>query len=562
MRKFLALLRAGLKSNFGLSVLRYRLLRQKRDLWMVPLIGLAVISLAPVLYYYFGLLKSAHSFLAPIGQQAALLTFGLLAGQLLVLIFGLIYVISAFYFSKDLDILIPLPVRPFQVMLSKFAVIMANEYLTVSLIVLPVLISFGVLGDKGPVYWLEAAAVYLLLPVIPLAVVSLLVLVLMRLVNLGRRKDALIIVGSLLLIILTMALQFWVGRSSGLGSNSQALVSFFSSPDSLLQKIGSSFPPSVWAAKALARGPTAAGLGQLALFAGVSVLLLAGMAAGAEALFYRGLVGLTETSGRSRGRGLTEAEISRRISSGRRPVRALFLREWRLMNRTPIFLLNGTLTVILIPLMMLVMAKAGSTDSDLTSLFRLLSSKNALISILVSAGFMTICGSLNGTAASALSREGSQFWISKVIPVCPRDQVAAKFLHSYLVACLGVAAASVVLLGQLGLRPANVAPALVLSLAATFILTAAGLAIDVARPLLDWINPQKAIKQNLNVLIAFLVDLGFLALLWFACRRLSRLGLAAGALLALLGLLLAGLAASSWFLLGKFADRRYPAIEV
>ena len=54
MRKFLALLRAGLKSNFGLSVLRYRLLRQKRDLWMVPLIRVAVISLAPVLYYYFG----------------------------------------------------------------------------------------------------------------------------------------------------------------------------------------------------------------------------------------------------------------------------------------------------------------------------------------------------------------------------------------------------------------------------------------------------------------------------------------------------------------------------
>jgi hypothetical protein len=57
MRRFLALLRAGLKSNFGLSVLRHRLLRQKKDLWMVPLIGLAVVSLAPVMYYYVGFLK-------------------------------------------------------------------------------------------------------------------------------------------------------------------------------------------------------------------------------------------------------------------------------------------------------------------------------------------------------------------------------------------------------------------------------------------------------------------------------------------------------------------------
>ncbi|OGD17759.1 MAG: hypothetical protein A2W03_11840 [Candidatus Aminicenantes bacterium RBG_16_63_16] len=559
MRRFLALLEAGLKSNFGLSVLRHRLLRQKKDLWMVPLVALAAVSAAPLLYYYFTLLKSLYNLLAPIGQQAALLTFGLLAGQLLILIFGLFYVISAFYFSKDLEVLIPLPVRPFQVMLSKFGVILANEYLTVSLIVLPILISFGVLGRRGPVYWIEAALVYLLLPVIPLALVSVLVLLLMRFVNLGRRKDALIIVGSLLLIVLAMMFQFWINRSSRLEPDSAALVRFFASPDSLPQKTGSTFPPSVWATRALTGGLSAAGLAQLLIYAGVSIILLIGMAAGAEALFYRGLVGLAETSGR--GRRLTGAEISRRLSSGRRPIRALFLREWRLMNRTPIFLLNGTLTVIIIPVMLLVMAKAGSTDSDLTSLFRLLSSKNALVSVLVSAGFMTICGSLNGTASSALSREGSQFWISKIIPVSPRDQVAAKFLHSYLVALLGIVAASAVLLAQLRIPPASFALAIGLALAVTFILTAAGLAVDLARPLLDWINPQKAIKQNLNVLIAFLADLGFLAFLGFACRFLSRLGLAVHAVLLALGLVLVFLAGLSWHLLGKFAEARYPAIE-
>ncbi len=192
----------------------------------------------------------------------------------------------------------------------------------------------------------------------------------------------------------------------------------------------------------------------------------------------------------------------------------------------------------------------------------MLSSKNALVSVLVSAGFMTVCGSLNGTASSALSREGSQFWISKIIPVSPRHQVAAKFLHSYLIAFLGMAAASAVLLGELGIRPGSVAAALGLALAASFILTAAGLAIDLARPLLDWINPQKAIKQNINVLFAFLVDLGFLALLGFSCRFLSRLGLTADAVLALLGVLLACLAVLSWHLLGQYAEKRYPAIEV
>lgn len=560
MKRFLALLRAGLKSNFGLSLLRDRLLRQKKDIWMVPLVALAAVSLAPVLYYYLRLLRFVYNLLAPIGQQAALLTFALMAGQVFILVFGLFYVISAFYFSRDLDILIPLPVRPFEVMLSKFGVILANEYLTVSLLVLPVLVSFGVLEGNGLAYWIEAALVYLFLPLIPLAIVAVLVLVLMRFVNLGRKKDALIIAGSLFLVVLGISLQFWINRSTRLEPDSAALVKFFSSPDSLFQKVGSSFPPSVWATKALTGGLSASGLAHLLLYAGVSVLLLVGMAAGAEALFYRGLVGLGEAS--RRGRRLTRAEMSRRMTSGRRPIRALFLREWRIMNRTPIFLLNGILTVILIPIMFLVMARAGSKDADFSSLLRMLSSGNALVSILVSAGFMTVCGSLNGTSSSALSREGGQFWISKIIPVSPRDQVASKFVHSYLVAILGIAAATVVLVVQLGIPAASAVPALGLALVTTFVLTALGLAIDLARPLLDWTNPQKAIKQNMNVLIAFLVDLAFLALLGFLCRSLSRLGLAANPILWILGAVLAALAAAAWRFLGRYAERRYPAIEV
>jgi ABC-2 type transport system permease protein len=560
MRRFLALLRAGLKSNFALSVLRYRLVRQKKDLWMVPVVVLAVISLAPILYYYLRLLKFIYNLLAPLGQQSALLTFGLMAGQLLILVFGLFYVISAFYFSRDLDILIPLPVRPFEVMLSKFAVILANEYLTVALLVLPLLIYFGILGKSGPGYWLEAALIYLLLPVIPLALVSVLVLGLMRFVNLGRRKDALMVIGSILLIALGISMQFWLNRSTRLEPNSEALVKFFSSPDSLLQQVGSRFPPSIWATKALAGGLSASGLTHLLLFAGVSIFLLIGLAAGAEALFYRGLVGLSESA--RRGRRLSRADMARKMSSGRRPIRALFLREWRLMNRTPIFLLNGILTVLIVPIVILVLSTAGSQSSDLGSLLKVLSSKNPLPAILASAAFMTVCGSLNGTASSAISREGSQFWISKVIPVSPRDQVAAKFLLSYLVAVLGVAAASVVLLWRFGVGPGIAALALGLALAATFSLTAAGLAIDVARPLLDWINPQKAIKQNLNVFIAFLVDLGFLALLGIGSSSLSRRGVRAGTILEGLGLVLVGLAAAAWALLGKYAEKRYPAIEI
>ena len=88
-------------------------------------------------------------------------------------------------------------------------------------------------------------------------------------------------------------------------------------------------------------------------------------------------------------------------------------------------------------------------------------------------------------------------------------------MHSYLVAMLGVVTASVVAAVFLHLKAVHLAAAAGLSLVAGVLLTAVGMIIDLARPLLDWTNPQKAIKQNLNVLLALLADVGILTAVFF-----------------------------------------------
>jgi ABC-2 type transport system permease protein len=559
MKKLLTLIRAGLRSNFGLAVLHHRLFREKKDRWLVPLFGVAFLGVLPSIYGLVLLIQGLFLTLKPLGQERALLTLGVLGGQFFILVFGLYYVISAFYFSRDLEFLIPLPLKPFEVMTSKFAVIQVNEYLTVMVIVLPVLAGYGILARGGLAYWTNAVLVYLFLPVIPLAVVSILVVILMRLINLSRKKDALILIGSIILIVFGIGIQFVLGRPAHGKPDTQAMTAFFTSPDSLLNVIGSRFPPSIWATKAMAGGFSATGLLNLALFVGTSVLLFAGILVLSERLFYRGLVGLGEVTARRR--ALSAAQMSQRISSGRHPVRAIFAREWRLMNRTPIFLLNGVLVVVIVPVVFVLMASTGGRG-DNTAILKMMTAANPVTVILAAALFMTICGSLNGTASSTFSREGGQFWISRVIPVSPRDQVTAKFLHSYLISVLGTATASVVAVVILHLKPAYLAAAIVLSLAAGVLLVAVGMMIDLARPLLDWANPQKAIKQNLNVFIAVFADIGILTGLFFLLRFLGRLGVKGVLAPVALFVLLVALSAVSLRLLVAFAGKRYGEIEV
>ena len=565
LSRLATVIRAGLRSNFGLATLKHRLFKEKKDRWLVPLFGLAAVGVLPTLYGIVLLIKAAYLMLQPMGQERAILTLGLLAGQLLILLFGIYYIISAFYFSRDLEMLIPLPLRPSEVMISKFAVIVINEYLTVAAIVLPVVITFGVMAKGGVGTWVNTVLVYAALPIIPLAIVSVLVVAMMRFINVSRKKDILILVGSIVLIAASLFLQVGLGQSRGPQANPEVIAAFFTSPDSLLNRVGSKFPPSVWATKAVAGGFSGEGLANLALLLGVSLAFFAGIVVMSEKLFYRGLVGLGETTGKKR--RLTRDEMSRRVSSGRRAGAAVFAREWRIMNRTPIFLLNGVLVVIIVPVIFVLMATMGSGKggsgggSDLSAILNTMTSSNPLYVILAAALFMTICGSLNGTSSSTFSREGAQFWISRVIPVAPREQAAAKFLHSYMIAMLGVVTASVVAAIVLHLKAVHLAAAAGLALVAGVLLTVVGMIIDLARPLLDWTNPQKAIKQNLNVLLAILADIGILTALFFGVRALIRAKLAANVVLGVLFVGLAALAAASYRILLKFADKRYPEIE-
>jgi len=100
-----------------------------------------------------------------------------------------------------------------------------------------------------------------------------------------------------------------------------------------------------------------------------------------------------------------------------------------------------------------------------------------------------------------------------------------------------------------------------LSLVTGVLLTVVGMAIDLARPLLDWTNPQKAIKQNLNVLLGMLADIGILTGVFFGIKALITAKLGMGVMLGIVFAGLAALAAASYAALLRFADKRYPSIE-
>jgi ABC-2 type transport system permease protein len=152
-----------LRINFGISALRWQMKHDlKKFLGTIGIVALVVFSLSPVFFLYLRMLHGAYQVTAELGQPEVVLATGLMISTMLVLFFGLTAVLSVFFFSRDLSVLVPLPLQPGTIMGSKFAVIMVYEYLTIAPFLIPAIWVFGLGSSAGIFYWIMALPVFLL----------------------------------------------------------------------------------------------------------------------------------------------------------------------------------------------------------------------------------------------------------------------------------------------------------------------------------------------------------------------------------------------------------------
>jgi ABC-2 type transport system permease protein len=184
----------------------------------------------------------------------------------------------------------------------------------------------------------------------------------------------------------------------------------------------------------LKAGLLAEGIVPFLTFTVVALIALAVMVWVAEKLFYGGAVGGEES--RRSGKVLSRAELAKETEQARTPLWALFMREVKLLNRTPAFLMAALMPIIIMPAMMAfslfqdqelgnVVAKAPSiAASPLVPLFGV--------------GAILFLNSIANVGATAVSREGRHFWISRSLPVAPRVQAQAKMLHGLVFSTINI----------------------------------------------------------------------------------------------------------------------------
>lgn len=498
MNKTLLLFKTMFRSEDVLEIKSERSGRIKgifKVLGMLAILLLAGASFAP-------LITEMYKPLAMFGMEELLLKLLLFGASFIVLIFGFFYVMSVFYYSSDIENYLYLPVKPGSLVLAKFMVVAFYEVLSTLVLFYPSFVAFGIMDSQGGAYYLKTLLALIILPIAPLAIIAILTMILMRFSKIFRNKDRFTLISSLLGIGMALSVSSLMQRlTTGLDNGIPVILQEEGTVFNILSAV---FPAATLMHKAI--------FGSIPIFLLNTALSLA-VCAVFIFLFYQignlfyidGAKGLKETGVRRK--SLTQKEMTASTRS-RSTVLAIASKEMKTLLRTPPYFLNCILVSLIMPLFLFFPLIFGGTLDELTAelgggnfdqIRQFITPDMVIVGIMA---LMAAYAGLNLIAATAITREGSNFSFMKYIPVPYRTQLLGKILPALAVEMAGVLILLIPAVILLRLSIPAVVIGLILGLLLSILLDLGMITLDVIKPVLTWTTEQKAVKQNFNAMVS------------------------------------------------------------
>lgn len=520
MRNIILLLMAMLKGN-GLADLGGDRAKKKKKARIsgkgsIAILGFAAIYMGGLAVIY---VKSGFEFLKPLGLESLILGLAISVIAFLVFFMGLFYIMSVFYFSSDVEKLLPLPVKPGELLVAKFLVTLVYEYMVTVIILAPAMVTYGILNNSGVLYYVYMTVGILLLPIIPLILASVIIMLLMRFSPAARNKDRFTLIASVFALLVGFGISF--GMQAVLSNSDAAnFGEILSASADKISRISSSiFPGTYFVNYALAKPEGWDSFGMILAFIAITAIACAALYALGNLIYFKGVIGIGSSG--SKGRKLSTKEMDESTVSGNAFV-TYVKKDIMVLMRTPIFFMNNVIVNFLLPVFMVVPLFMQSSENGLqisklreiakTTLF----TGDLKIASYILVGFFAFitftCGT-NGISESAISREGNCAYLMKIIPMSYRHQIWAKITVGIIMSVLGSLLILVMVV-------ALVTPPLWFDLLLLAIIPGAvllpnitGIVFDLYMPKIKWDNEQKAVKQNMNVLYGILVSTVIIALM-------------------------------------------------
>ena len=183
--------------------------------------------------------NSLVSELLKIHQEKMFLGIILLAIAGFVLIQSIFSAINLLYYSKDNEYILPLPLKPSQIVIAKTNVLLVTEYFIVAIIGLIPLTIYGILTYANILYYIEMLIVLLVFPIVPVLISSLLVLIVMSFAKFTKNRNRFQLIATILILVIVFVASFAMGNTD---SSPEELVQMVMKANGMVELVKNAFP--------------------------------------------------------------------------------------------------------------------------------------------------------------------------------------------------------------------------------------------------------------------------------------------------------------------------------
>ena len=485
MRSFVLLLKIQLLGLFSINkTLHADPAKAKRTLAVAALVVIAVVLFAAM--YSSGVAQA----LVQMGLPEAIPLVAVLVGAVAGAVAAFLKTNGVLFGFKDYDLVMSLPVPISSVVLSRIASLYAMSLLFGLLAMVPAFAVYAAHAGVTATGVVCMALSVVLAPLLPLAV-AIVLAVLIAAVS-ARFKHANIVV-----IVLTLAATLAaVFGSLAFSSQADDMAAMTALGTQLTTQLASAFPPAMWAAAGIVEGD----LVQFLAFAVVN-LVAAGVVL---TLVVRLFVPVNTLLMSSRPRGTFSFDDKRASAKSSTPLRALVIKEARLLVATPIYLMNACIGYVLV----FVAAVAVGTATGIMSLDLLPPELAPFLGAIAPWGLAFFC-SISSTTAASVSLEGSARWLMLTAPVPASTVLGAKAAVNLLVGVPFLVLSALLIAVSLPLDALSIVALFAVPLAACLLATFLGLALDARRPRYDWTTVYEPVKRGMPVFVVVFAGMGF-----------------------------------------------------
>lgn len=438
-----------------------------------------------------------YNTLALSNNQNRLLDMIIISATITDFFLGIITVLSIFFFSKDIEIILSFPVKPGEIIISKL--LSCFVYCVgITLFIVPPLVFFGMLEGKGIIYYIIIILTVLIMPIVPMCIVGVFCLVLMRFSNFSKNKDLFKILISIIVFLCAIAMQLIISYSFknnygvvGEGIFNNDIMNVIISSRMLVMALQSN---------------------NIESFIYVLVSILISIIAiflfyyVGQKIYFKSVMGSNEVS--SNREKLSDDIINKKVNE--RPIITNFIiNDIKMLIRTPTYFIKCILSIMILPIILIIICIQnyliiGEDLSDFIYSIRDFPINYVILVIGVSIGFFSLS---NPTASSSFSREGQEFYNRKYLPIKFKTQVFAKYLTALIINIIQYLFVLILVIFVFKIEIKAVIFGAILGFLFISLNSAIGVVIDMKSPKLIWDNEQRAVKGNINIFNSMLIGM-------------------------------------------------------